>query len=156
MKKIALLFTVLILTFSSVQAQDRITESNILGTWKMVIELDEVMAELEEEADESESFLAKTLLKSVSGIVEGVIDNIQIYMEFERGGDATVMVDAFDETSEDEDTEWYIKNNRLFIADTDNFNSDNDGYWVLKDDVLFFEDYDGDNDAVVYMVRVDD
>lgn len=156
MKKYTLLFALLVFVSATSQGQDRMTEKDIYGSWKMVIELDEVMEELEEEADESESMLAKILIKSVSGIVEGVMDNIEIYIDFERDGDARVLVEAFDEASEDEDTGWYIKNNRLYIEETNSFNTDNDGYWVLRDDVLFFEDYDGDDDVTVYMVRVED
>ena len=155
MKKYTLLFTLLIFVSLTSQSQDKMTEKDVLGSWKMVIEMEEVMEELDEEADETESMLAKILIESVSGIVEGVMDNIEIRIDFERGGDAQVMVDAFDESAEDEETEWYIKSNRLYIDETDRFQSDSDGYWVLRDDVLFFENYDGDDDVAVYMVRVE-
>ena len=156
MKKYTLLFAMLFFVSVASYSQDRMTENDVMGSWKMVIEIDEVMAELEEEADESESMLAKVLMQSVSGIVEGVMDNIEIYIDFDRDGDASVLVEAFDEATEDEDTEWYIKNNRLYIDETDSFNTDSEGYWVMRDDVLFFEDYDGDNEVTVYMVRVED
>lgn len=157
MKKITLLLALSILIIPPTLAQDRISESDILGTWKMIIDMEEVLEEIEEEADESETLLAQVLLESVSGIIEGVMDRIDIYIEFERGGDASIRVNAFDATSDDDDdTEWYIKNGRLYIEETDNFNSDNDGYWVMRDDVLYFEDYDGDNDVTIYMVRMED
>ena len=102
MKKLTLLLALTILVISPTQAQDRMTEGDILGSWKMVIDLDEVLEELEEEADESETLLAQVLLESVSGIIEGVMDNIDIYMDFDRGGEATIFVQAFDEADDDE------------------------------------------------------
>lgn len=155
MNKITGLFALVMLSFGSAQAQDRMYEKDIMGTWKMIIDIDEVMNKLDKEATDSEWVLAELLLESVSGIAEGVMDNIDIYIDINRGGDATIMVDAFDAWSENEDTEWYIKNNRLCIANTKNFNSDKEGYWVMRDDVLFFENHDGDDEVTVYMVRVD-
>jgi len=156
MKKFTLLLALTAFTIAPTLAQERISESDVLGTWKMIIDMEDVLEEIEKEADESETLLAQVLLESVSGIIEGVMERIDIYITFEGGGDAFVSVNAFDVDDDDEDTEWYIKNNRLYIEDTDNFNSDNDGYWVMRDDVLYFEDYDGDNDVTIYMVRMDD
>ncbi len=156
MKKITLLFAMSTMILSTSYSQDRMSESDIIGTWKMVIELDEVVEELEEEADDAETLLGQVILESVSGIVEGVMDNIDIYIEFERNGDATVMVEAFDSADDDEDTEWYIKNNRLYLEDTDSFDSDDDDYWVLDDGILYLESDDNDEDVEIYMIRVDD
>lgn len=160
MKKLIAIFTLSCLSLISVQAQERITESKLLGTWKMVIELDEVMAELDKEAKESETILAEVLLKSVAGVVEGVMDRVQVYIEFERGGDATLMINAFDEDTEENDTEWYIRNGKLYIEDMDDddVNWDGDDGWYMQDGVLFLEkdDDDDDGEPVIYMVRVDD
>jgi len=153
MKKLATLALTGAITLSVAFGQSKLTENELLGTWKMVIELDEVMAELDKEAKESETLLAEVIINSVSGVIEGVLDNVNIYLDFERGGRATVMVDAFDEREDDEDTEWYIKNGRLYIDDAGHFESDGDDYWVLRDGVLFLEK-DEDEKAKVYMVRV--
>jgi len=154
MKKITILLALFALTFSPVQAQDRMTESDIVGTWKMIIDLDEVIDELEEEADDAETLLAQVILESVSGIVEGVMDNIDIYIDFDRGGDATITVEAFKDIDDNDDTEWYIKYNRLYIEDNDSFDSDDDDYWILEDGVLYLQN-DDDDDVTVYMIRVD-
>jgi hypothetical protein len=153
MKKLITLALTGALTLSMAFGQSKLTEKDLLGTWKMVIELDEVMAELDKEAKESENLFAEVLLKSVAGVVEGAMERVNIYMEFEHGGRATVMVDAFDEKDNDDEAEWYIKNNRLYIEGTDNFKSDREGSWELRDGVLFLEDNDNEK-AKVYMVRV--
>ncbi|MCP4458578.1 MAG: hypothetical protein GY816_11225 [Cytophagales bacterium] len=155
MKKITLLLTMAALALSPAQAQERMTENDIVGSWKMIIDLDQVIEEIEEEADESETLLAQVILESVSGIVEGVMDNIDIYMDFERGGDLTILAEAFDDIDDEEESEWYIKYNRLYIEDVDSFDSDDDDYWVLKDGVLYLEG-DDDDDVTIYMIRVDD
>ena len=155
MKKITLLIALTVLTLSTTQAQDRMTEGDIVGSWKMIIDLDQVIDEIEEEADDAETLLAQVILESVSGIVEGVMDNVDIYMDFERGGRVTVIAEVFDDLDDEDDTDWYIKYNRLYIEDNDSFDSDDDDYWVLKDGVLYLED-DDDNEVSIYMVRVDD
>ena len=160
MKKLTTLLALSLFITFGVTAQDKIYEKDLIGEWKMVIEMDGVLEELEEEAEESETILAEVIMKSVSGIVEGVMDNLDIYIEFKRGGKAIVYVDAFDADTEEDDSEWYIKGNRLYIEDLDNDNfnwdSDDDDYWVMKDGVLFLEMDDDDNEVKVYMVRVDD
>ena len=157
MKNLFTLFILTILTSSVALSQSKISESSVVGTWKMVIELDEVMEELKKEAEDSETIFAEVILKSVSGIVEGVMDRVQIYVDIKKGGKAIVRVNAFDEDGDDEDTEWYIKNDRLYIKNTDNFDSDDKGNWYMRDGVLFLDDQDDDDDkAKIYMVRVKD
>ena len=157
MKNLFALFILTSLTSSVALSQSKVSESSVVGTWKMVIELDEVMEELKKEAEDSETIFAEVILKSVSGIVEGVMDRVQIYVDIKKGGKAIVRVNAFDEDGDDEDTEWYIKNDRLYIKNTDNFDSDKKGNWYMRDGVLFLDDQDNDDDkAKIYMVRVKD
>lgn len=153
MKKTLTLLALSLVSLSVSFGQSKLTENELIGTWKMVIELDEDMAELDREAKESETLLAEVILNSVSAVIEGVLDNVNIYMDFERGGRATMLIDAFDEKEDDEDTKWYIKSGHLYIDDTDTFDSDGDDYWVMRDGVLFLKS-DDDEHAKVYMVRV--
>jgi hypothetical protein len=155
MKKILILAILTIATFSNAIGQSKLSDGDVLGTWKMVIELDEVLDDLKKEAEESETLIAEVIMKSVSGIVEGVMDRVQIYIDLERGGKATVRVNAFEEDSDDEDTKWYIKSGRLYIENTDNFDSDVKGNWYMRDGVLFLDDDDNDK-TKIYMVRVKD
>lgn len=156
MKKLLTLFILTIFTASAALAQTKISETNVVGTWKMVIELDEVIDDLKKEAEESETLIAEVIMKSVSGIMQGVMDRVQIYIDLKKGGKAIVRVNAFDEEGDDEDTEWFIKNGRLYIENTDNFDSDMKGNWYMKDGVLFLDDDDADDKTKIYMVRVKD
>ena len=160
MKKLTTLLTLSLFVTFGATAQDKIYEKDLIGNWKMVIDMDGVIEELDEEAEDADNLFAEVIMKSVSGLVEGVMDNIDIYMEFERGGDVVVYVDAFDTDSEEDDAEWYIKGNRLYIEDLDNDNlnwdSDDDDYWVMDDGVLYLENRDDDDEVKIYMIRVDD
>jgi hypothetical protein len=155
MSKTLTLVALSLMTLSNGFGQSKLTENEVVGTWKMVIELDEVMDDLKKEAEESETILAEVILKSVSGIVEGVMDRVQIYIDLKKGGKAIVRVNAFDEDSDDDETNWYIKSGRLYIENTDKFSSDRKGNWYLRDGVLFLDDDDNDK-AKVYMVRIKD
>ncbi len=159
MTKLIAILTISVLSLGTLVGQEKITESKLLGTWKMVIEMDEVMAKLDKEAKDSETILAEVLLKSVSGMVEGIMDRIQIYVEFQRNGQAILLIEAFDEEAEEDDTEWYIRNGKVYLDDSDNDNItwDGDDGWYLKDGVLFLDqDDDDDDEPVIYMVRIDD
>lgn len=153
MKK-TILFAVVAFISVGTFAQEKITEGKLLGKWKMTIEMDEVIDELEEEAEEAETILAEVILKSVSGLVGGVMDNIDIYVEFKRGGDAIIRVDAFNNDKEEEDTRWYVRGNKLYIEDTkdDDINWDSNDGWLMKDGILVLDD--DDNDVTVYMVKL--
>lgn len=160
MKKILTLLLLLVASTQFSQAQvsapaEKMSERTVLGKWKMVIEMDEVVAELDKKAKESETVFEEAIVKMVSGVMEGVMDRVNIYLEFKSNGTAYVYVDAFDEEAEREETNWYVKGNRLYVEDTDNFESNMKGYWEYKDGVLVLENDDDDN-VSVYMVRIDE
>jgi len=157
MKKLSILFAAMIVCVSAVIGQNKVTKDNVVGTWKMKIEMDEVIAELEEEADDAETILAEVILKTVSGTMQGVMDRVEIYITLERDGDALVLVEVFDEEAEEDDSEWYIRNGRLYIKDNldDDFDWDSDDGWYMKDGVLVL-DNDDDDDVQIYMIKVDE
>lgn len=135
--------------------QNKVTEKALIGTWKMTINSESVMKEIKKEADKEDNLFAKVILNSVGGLVDGVIRNLDIYMTFERDGDAKILIDAFEESTQEEDSDWYIKNGKLFIRDIkkgDNIDWDSDDYWVMKDGVLYLET---DEEVEVYMVKMD-
>lgn len=156
MKKITTLLAVTLIAVSTLTAQDRISESNLLGTWKMKIDAEKVMDEISDEADEEDNLLAKVILKSVSGLMEGVLDNMDIYITFKKGGDAIVTIDVFDSDDKQKDkARWRVRGTTLYIEDVEDGGVDweGDGEWRMKDGVLIL---DQDEDEMsVYMVRVD-
>ena len=97
-------------------------------------------------------------MRSVGGLVEGILDNLDISFEFKEDGRCKIYVDVFG-VNEVEYTEWYInRRGQLIIEDTDNVHFNSDDYWMFEDDILVAYDDDGDDiddDAFVYLVRVD-
>ena len=136
LKALTLLSLILLLGFSS-QAQ-KVEEKDILGTWKLVIDIED---ELDDEADEADTILEEIIIKSVSGIVSGVMENIDIYFEFKKGGRLNLTVNAYDETEEEKGT-WYInRRGYLVIEDIDDDDNDfhisaDDDEWKLIDGLL--------------------
>ncbi|MEQ9404008.1 MAG: hypothetical protein RIM99_10505 [Cyclobacteriaceae bacterium] len=149
------LFSLILLISFGTQAQ-KVQEKDILGTWKLVIEVED---ELDEEAEEAETLLEEIIIKSVSGLVSGVLDNIDIYFEFKKNNDVYITVKAYGEV-EEEKGKWYInRKGYLVIEDIDedddnDFHIDSDDEWKLIDGLLVSEEHE--DDMNVYMTRVDD
>lgn len=145
---------VLAITFSA-SAQKKIKYSDLEGEkWKLTIDIRD---EIEEELDDSDSFFERLVIKSVGGLVDNILDEIDIYFEFRRNNELKVTVYAFGER-EVEYTEWRInRNGALVIEDTDSFKSDRDDEWYMVDDIIIA--YDSDKrkveDGNVYLVQVD-
>lgn len=152
--KILTLLSLILLLGFSVQAQ-KVEEKDILGTWKLVIDIEE---EMDDEADEADTILEEIIIKSVSGIVSGVMENIDIYFEFKKRGVVNVTVNAYDDVEEDEGT-WYINRRGYLVIediddDDDKFSiSADDDEWKLIDGLLISEEHEDDRN--VYMTKVD-
>jgi hypothetical protein len=153
MKKIIILFLAAGLLFSA-QAQ-KVKEKDIIGNWQLIIDIEE---EMEEEAEDADNFLEEVLIKSVSGFVSGILEDIEIYFEFESDYDVKITIKAYGEV-EKERAKWFI-NKRGYLEiedwdDDDNFNiSSDDDEWRLVDGLLISDDND-DDERTVYMKRVD-
>ena len=138
-------------------AQNKVKERDVIGSWKLKIDVEEALEEAEEEMDEEDNWLGEVVLRGVSGLVEGVLDNIDIYFEFIPGGELEIIVEAFGEF-EREYTEWEIIDGRLYIYDSEHLQTDDDDYWMLDGDVLIsleegrYEDKINEN---IYLVKVD-
>ncbi|WP_420385153.1 hypothetical protein [Roseivirga sp.] len=134
------LITLLCLTLLSTGAfaQSRVTEKDLLGEWRMVIDVD--MDEIEEDL-ENENWLARRIASSVTSLVTDILDEIDIHMDFRSNGEVKIMVEAFGER-ESEYAEWRInKDGELMIFDEDNrrwknshvsFGGDDD-VWLMED-----------------------
>lgn len=153
MKKAITLFTTLCLVFS-LQAQ-KVKEKDIIGKWQLIIDVEK---EMDEEAEEADSFLEEVIIKSVSGFVSGILEDIEIYFEFESDNDVKVTIKAYGEI-ERERAKWFI-NKRGYLEiedwdnDSDNFNiSTDDDEWRLVDGLLISDDNE-DDERTVYMKRV--
>lgn len=151
MKKI-LFLTALAFVVSNSYAQ-RIKEKDLLGTWDLVLNVEEA---IEKEADDSDTMMEKVLINVISGFVGGIIDDIDISFEFKSSNRLKIVVSAYGET-ETEYGKWRINSRgNLEIDDIEdednrlNFNSDDDE-WVLLNGLLVPEDEK--DDRTVYMKK---
>ena len=152
MKKTILLLAVLFGTYQIANAQ-KVTEKDIIGTWKLVIDIEE---EMEDEAEEADTMLEEVFIKAISGFVGGILDDIEIFFEFQSDQDLKITVNAYDET-EIEYGKWFINRRGYLeiedIGDGDNFSVHaDDDEWKLIDGILVNDDHEKDRN--VYMAKV--
>lgn len=152
MKKTVILLAALCFGFFA-QAQ-KVKEKDIIGTWKLVIDIEE---EMEDEADEADTMLEEIFIKAISGVVGGILEDVEIYFDFRPDNELKITVNAYDDT-ETEYGKWFInRRGYLEIEDIDDndFSIDtDDDEWRLIDGLLISEDHLDDRN--VYMARVDD
>lgn len=153
MKTKSLLFLlILIFQFSVSNAQNKAREKDIIGNWKLVIEIDKALKESKDQLNQENEFLGSLIISSVSGLVESLIDEIDVYLSFKKNGVLIINVEAFGETDEEIGT-WSIdKNGTVIISDTEHIQTDKNN-WILKDGLLVSED--SDEEKYVYMVNLD-
>lgn len=151
-KSISFFITAMLLTVA-VQAQ-KVTEKDILGTWKLIINVEE---EMDKEAEEADTMLEEVFIKAISGFVGGIMEDIEIYFEFQKNNKLKITVNAYDET-ETEKGSWYInKKGYLVIEDIESDDNDfhisaDDDEWKLIDGILVSDDHE--DDRTVYMAKV--
>lgn len=155
--KSSLLITLCLLSLSMTsQAQSKLREKDVIGNWKLVIDINEELKEAQDEMEEEDNFLGEIILGSVTGLVNGIFDHIDIYMEFRKGGELKTLVNAFGET-EIEYSKWWIDDEGKLRISSDNkhFSSDSQDYWLLKDgNLISFENGDDMNENI-HLVNID-
>lgn len=153
MKTRLLLLASALLLISTFSIAQKLSDKDVIGTWKLVIGIDEAMDEAKQELrEEGGSAFEKLVLSSITGLVTNIVEEIDLQIQFRKDREAVVYVTAFEE-EETEYTTWKIVDNRLYIEDTDSFKSDTQDYWILRNGVLIsVNEEEGPNDHV-YMVR---
>lgn len=154
MQKLTFLFTLLFVgTFSYAQ---QVKEKDLIGTWKLIIDVEE---ELNQEADEADNYFEEVIIQSISGLLDNVFDNIDIYMEFQKDNDVIIDINAYGER-EKETAKWKINNRGYmeiynFSDDDDNHISigDDDDEWKMIDGILVSDEHE--KNKTVYMTKVD-
>ncbi|MEO9967308.1 MAG: hypothetical protein ABJF11_16030 [Reichenbachiella sp.] len=155
MNKLIIIFGLLI-GFQAVMAQPgEVRERDLAGVWKMKITLDDDVFE-DEIRDEDNAF-SRLILRATGNLVEGILDDIDIEIQFRDNYECKIYVSAFG-VEEVEYTEWRINSRgELYIDDSDSFQMGDDEYWVFEGDILVAYE-DGrplDDDAAVYLVKID-
>jgi len=129
------------LSSTSTLAQSRVYEKDLLGEWRLVIDL-------HKKGDNA-------LERIIMGAVDGIMDEIDLHFEFMKDGQLHVTT-TLDEDADDEDSEWRINSEgQLELGDTDHF--DSDSVWMMSDGRLYsYEVEDGElvRKEEVYMEKI--
>lgn len=133
MKKTLLTFCLLLFFSASVvSAQVRVHPKDLQGTWKMEINIDS------EDLDDDED---SALGRIITNAVDGVLDEIDIYMEFNKNNELKTTVHAFGE-KDVEYSEWHINDKgELILSDTEHVQS-GDSIWMFDGKQLASYEYD--------------
>jgi len=138
------------LIFSVSQGQTKVTEKDLKGEWKMIIDIDE--DEIDEELEDVGPF-ERIIARSVSGFVLNLIDEIDIRFTFLKNHRLRIEVEVLGER-EVEYSDWYINSHgELLIGD----HPDDDEVWMLKKNKLVsYKSRHGRlRERDVYMVKID-
>ncbi|WP_258104753.1 hypothetical protein [Marinoscillum sp. MHG1-6] len=153
MKRLFILSTLALLLSHFNYAQEKVKPGQLAGDWKLIIDIDEAFDEAKEELKDDEQLVGSLLLSSISGLVGGLLDNVNVFFEFEKGGDLTVTVEAFGET-EKESSNWKIDNRgRLYLDYEDSFSINEESYWMLQNNILVNYD-ENDEPNNIYLVKI--
>jgi len=152
---------VILLTFTlgfASQAQNRVKERDLRGNWQMVIDIDE--EEIEQELrDDDIPWLGRVFAKSITSMVFGIIDEIDIEMRFMDDNRVKVEINAFGER-EVEYGHWYIRDGALVLEDFDHIeigDDDDHDIWLMKNGRLVSYEQHGKrlDRQPVYLKRLD-
>ncbi|MEM8893093.1 MAG: hypothetical protein AAGC88_00865 [Bacteroidota bacterium] len=142
---------------TTAHAQSKVKEKDVYGAWVLKIEIKEET--WEQELEDQDNAIARAVIQGVSGLVDGILEEIDIRFEFMDDNEVRVSTEAFGD-DDVEYTDWYINSQgELEIGDTDHWDDNDDTVWLMEDGLLIAYDRDGrtkvDDDARVYMVKID-
>lgn len=153
MKKIAFLFLAALLSSSLMNAQSKVKDRDVLGEWKLHVDLQKEI----QDKDSDLNFLEKALVGAVSGIVTTAMNHVDIRFDFKRNNEVILKIHNKDEDkTEIEILKWFInKQGQLEIDDLDNdhVNVQHDGAWMLLDKQLVAVE-DGKVKQAVYLEKM--
>ena len=153
MKKIAFLFLAALLSSSLMNAQSKVKDRDVLGEWKLHVDLQKEI----QDKDSDLNFLEKALVGAVSGIVTTAMNHVDIRFDFKRNNEVILKIHNKDEDkTETEILKWFInKQGQLEIDDLDNYhvNVQHDGAWMLLDKQLVAVEY-GKVKQAVYLEKM--
>ena len=153
MKKIVLLCMVTLLSSSFVNAQSKVKDRDVLGEWKLHIDLQKEI----QDKDSDLNFLEKAVVGAVSGIVTTAMNHVDIRFDFKRNNEVLLKIHNKEEdTTETEALKWFINNQgQLEIDDIDNdhVNVQHDGAWMILDKQLVAVE-DGKVKQAVYLEKM--
>ena len=145
----------LLLLISMPAFSSTLGDKEILGKWKLEVNLEETIKEEVQEMN----LIEKMIIRGVSGMVQSVWEEIHITFEFKKNQVLLlhVEVDLDEKDKEIEELAWKRKKNgKIIIDDIQNEKVDisDDGYWKLMDGKFYHFDKDGEMNENIYMVKI--
>jgi len=150
MKRNLLFLLIVGLVYSVSHGQTKVTEKELKGEWKMIIDIDE--DKIDEELEDAGPF-ERIITRSVSGFVLNVIEEIDIRFTFLKNHRLRIEIEVLGER-EVEYSDWYINSHgELLIGD----DPDDDEVWMMnKDRLVSYKNRHGRlREREIYMVRID-
>ena len=131
MKRLFTTIACSILLLGALSAQTKVSEKDVWGTWRFHLKLNEVA-----KSDTADlNFLEKAVVGAVSGIVDTVMEQLDIQFNFKKSRELVVVVHEHETKKKTEQSiEWFINaKGQLEISDlkNDKVNIDNDGVWMM-------------------------
>ena len=156
MKHLSLTLLALLMVIAPSMAQKKVTEKELLGTWKLVLNVD---SEIRKEISDEDHPLGRMIIKSLAGFVENITDEIDVTFIFDEDNELTIISEIFGER-DIESAEWHINRNGELDIDSDDHVSinrdDDDEVWRIDGDRLVIYDTDDrEIERAAYFVRRD-
>ena len=143
---------ILFLFTSMVFSQNDINESDLIGKWEINIKVKKLIKEETKKLD----MLEKLAVKLASELAEGIINDIDMYIIFNKKGKATVTFDFID-YAENEEINWSINQNNEIVIDDSlnkkiNIGSENN-IWILEDNFIFLKENSNKMNRNIFLKR---
>ena len=133
-------------------SQNDINESDLIGKWEINIKVKKLIKEETKKLD----MLEKLAAKLASEFAEDIINDIDMYIIFNKKGKATVTVDFID-YAENEEINWSINQNNEIVIDDSlnkkiNIGSGNN-IWILEDNFIFLKENSNKMNRNIFLKR---
>ena len=143
---------ILFLFTSMVFSQNDINESDLIGKWEINIKVKKLIKEETKKFD----MLEKLAAKLASELAEDIINDIDMYIIFNKKGKATVTFDFID-YAENEEINWSINQNNEIVIDDSlnkkiNIGSGNN-IWILEDNFIFLKENSNKMNRNIFLKR---
>ena len=143
---------ILFLFTSMVFSQNDINESDLIGKWEINIKVKKLIKEETKKLD----MLEKLAAKLASELAEDIINDIDMYIIFNKKGKATVTFDFID-YAKNEEINWSINQNNEIVIDDSlnkkiNIGSGNN-IWILEDNFIFLKENNNKINRNIFLKR---
>lgn len=133
-------------------SQNDINESDLIGKWEINIKVKKLIKEETKKLD----MLEKLAAKLASELAEDIINDIDMYIIFNKKGKATVTIDFID-YAENEEINWSINQNNEIVIDDSlnkkiNIGSGNN-IWILEDNFIFLKENNNKMNRNIFLKR---